>query len=261
MDNEKVNKQKVDNQKLLSSEDYIEGRNPCIEALKSGRTINKLLVAKGSKEGSINKIIRIAKDNGIVVQEVSREKLDNISESKSHQGVIALVAAKDYVEVDDILEYAASKNEHPFVVILDEIQDVHNFGSILRTADAVGVHGVIIPKRRSVSLNSSVAKTSAGAIEYVKVARVSNIAATIEGLKKSGLWIVGTEMSGEKTFYNADLKGPIALVIGSEGEGIGRLIKEKCDFLVSIPMKGEVASLNASVAAGIVMYEALKQRR
>lgn len=250
----------MDNEKFLPTEDYIEGRNPCMEALKSGRTINKLLIAKGAKEGSINKIIRMAKDNGVVVQEVNREKLDSMSEAKGHQGVIALVAAKEYVEVDDIIEYAASKNEPPFIIILDEIQDVHNFGSILRTADAVGVHGVIIPKRRSVSLNSSVAKTSAGAMEYVKVARVSNIASTIDSLKKAGLWVVGTEMTGDKTFHKADLKGSLALVIGSEGEGIGRLIKEKCDFLVSIPMKGEVASLNASVAAGIVMYEILKQR-
>lgn len=251
---------RMENESINLEEDILEGRNPCMEALKSGRTFNKILVAKGAKEGSIQKIIRMAKEQGVVVQEVHREKLDAIATTRAHQGIIAYVAAKAYVDVDDILAAAQAKNEAPFILILDEIQDVTNFGSMLRSADAVGVHGVIIPKRRSVTLNSGVAKTSAGAIEYVKVARVSNLVNTIERLKKEGVWVVGTQMAGENVFYKADLKGPIALVIGSEGEGIGRLIQEKCDFLVSIPMKGQVSSLNASVAAGIVMYEVCKQR-
>lgn len=250
----------TDEREVISSEDLLEGRNPCIEALKSGRTINKIMVVKGDREGSVKKIISMAREQGIVIQEVGRDRLDAISHTKAHQGVIAFVSAKEYVEVSDILEYAKQRNEPPFVLILDEIQDVQNFGSILRTADAAGVHGVIIPKRRSVSLNSVVAKTSAGAVEYVPVARVSNLASTIEELKKEGLWVTGTDAEGTDVYHKADLKGPLAVVIGSEGEGIGRLIREKCDFLINIPMKGQVSSLNASVAAGIVLYEALKQR-
>jgi len=244
----------------LSEEDIIEGRNPCMEAIKSGRTINKLLVSKGLKEGSIKKIIRLAKENKIVIQEVDKEKLDGLSQTNNHQGIIAVVSLKDYVEVEDILERAHSLHQKPFVVVLDEIQDVYNLGAVLRTADAVGAHGVIIPKRRSASLNSVVAKASAGAIEYVPVARVSNIPTTIDKLKREGLWVIGMDAKGEKVYHEADLKGAIALVIGSEGEGIGRLVKEKCDFLVNLPMQGNVSSLNASVSAGIVMYEALKQR-
>jgi 23S rRNA (guanosine2251-2'-O)-methyltransferase len=244
----------------LSEEDIIEGRNPCMEAIKAGRTINKLLVSKGAKEGSINKIIRMAKENKIVIQEVDKEKLDGLSQTQQHQGIIAVVSLKDYVEVEDILERANALKQTPFLVVLDEIQDVYNLGAVLRTADAVGAHGVIIPKRRSASLNSVVAKASAGAIEYVPVARVANIPSTIDKLKKEGLWVVGLDANGEKLYNQADLKGPIALVIGSEGEGIGRLVKEKCDFLVNLPMKGNVSSLNASVATGIVMYEVLKQR-
>ena len=238
----------------------IEGRNPVLEALKSDRTFNKILISKGEKEGSIKQIIALAKDKGIVIQEVDRVKLDSMSFTHAHQGVIAFASVKDYVELDDILKIAESKGEPPFIVILDEITDSYNLGSMLRTANASGAHGVIIPKRRAVGLNTAVSKASAGAVEYVPVARVTNISQTIEYLKKKNIWVVGTDSSGEKTFYDSDLKGAIALVIGSEGEGIGKLVLEKCDFVVNIPMKGQIASLNAAVAGAIVMYEILKQR-
>jgi len=238
----------------------IEGRNPVIEAIRADRAINKIFVSKGEKEGSIKYIIALAREKGIVVQEVDRSKLDTLSITRAHQGVIAFAAAKEYVDVDYILEAAASAGEAPFIIILDEITDPNNFGSILRTADAAGAHGVIIPKRRAIGLTATVSKASAGAAEYVPVARVTNLGQTIDYLKKNGVWIVGTDLTGEKPFYDSDLKGPIALVIGSEGEGMGRLVKEKCDFIVNIPMKGHVSSLNAGVAAAIVMYEILKQR-
>ncbi|HHW48082.1 MAG TPA: 23S rRNA (guanosine(2251)-2'-O)-methyltransferase RlmB [Clostridiaceae bacterium] len=240
--------------------DNIEGRNPVLEALRAGRTINKILIAKGEREGSIRQIIALAREQGVVVQEVDRAKLDNISTTYAHQGVIALAAAKDYVDVDEILNAAEQKGEPPFIIILDEINDSSNLGSILRTADAVGAHGIIIPKRRAVGLTSTVSKASAGAIEYVPVARVTNIAQTIEYLKKKNVWVVGTDAGGEKPFYSSDLTGAVALVIGSEGEGIGRLVREKCDFIVSIPMMGKISSLNAAVAAAIVMYEIRRQR-
>lgn len=240
--------------------DMLEGRNPVLEAIKSGRPINKLLVARGEREGSINYIIAHAREKGIVVQEVDRSKLDSITTTYSHQGVIAFVSVKEYVEVDDILDIARQKGEQPFILILDEITDAHNLGSILRTADAAGVHGVIIPKRRAIGLTAAVAKASAGAVEYVPVARVTNIAQTIDYLKKRNIWVAGTDSSGEKSFFRSDLKGPLALVIGSEGEGMGKLVREKCDFVVNIPMKGRISSLNASVAAAVVMYEVLKQR-
>jgi 23S rRNA (guanosine2251-2'-O)-methyltransferase len=240
--------------------DMLEGRNPIIEALKSGRSINKILISKGDREGSIIQIIALAKQNGVVIQEVDRQNLDKLSLTQAHQGVIAYVSAKDYVQVDDILKVAADKNEPAFIVILDEIFDPHNLGSILRTSDGVGAHGVIIPKRRAVGLTPIVSKASAGAIEYVPVARVSNIPQTIDYLKKKNIWVVGTDNAGRETFYEKDLTGPIAIVIGSEGKGIGRLVSEKCDFLVNIPMKGSISSLNASVAAAIVMYEISKQR-
>jgi 23S rRNA (guanosine2251-2'-O)-methyltransferase len=238
----------------------IEGRNSVMEALKAGRSINKIFVAKGEKEGSINQIITLAKQSGIIIQEADRVKLDNMSVTHAHQGIIAFASAKDYVEVDDILEIAASSGKPPFIVILDEITDAYNLGSILRTADAAGVHGIIIPKRRAIGLTASVSKASAGAIEYVPVARVTNIAQTIEYLKKKNIWVVGTDSTGEKPFYMNDLTGPIALVIGSEGEGMGKLIRESCDFTVNIPMKGRISSLNAAVAGAIVIYEILKQR-
>ncbi|KNY29237.1 23S rRNA (guanosine(2251)-2'-O)-methyltransferase RlmB [Pseudobacteroides cellulosolvens] len=240
--------------------DILEGRNPVLEALKAGRTINKILIAKGEREGSIRQIAAVAKEMGITIQEVDRRNLDNISLTKSHQGVIAYVSVKEYVEVDDILKAAENSDRPPFILILDEINDAHNLGSILRTADAVGVHGVVIPKRRAVGLTSVVAKASAGAIEYVPVARVTNIAQTIDYLKKNNIWVIGTDQTGDNEFFKSDLKGPVALVIGSEGEGMGRLVREKCDFVVRIPMLGNISSLNASVAAAVVMYEILKQR-
>lgn len=240
--------------------DKLEGRNPVIEALKSGRVINKILIAKGDREGSIKQIIALAREKGVIIQETDRNKLNSISSTDAHQGVIALVSMKDYVELDDILKIADNKGEPAFLVILDEITDSNNLGSILRTANAVGAHGVIIPKRRAVGLSAAVAKASAGAIEYVPVSKVTNISQTIDYLKKKGVWVVATDLSGNKPFYKNDLTGPIALVIGSEGNGIGRLILEKCDFIVNIPMHGQISSLNAAVAGAIVMYEISKQR-
>lgn len=240
--------------------DRLEGRNPIIEALKAGKTIDKLFVLKGKREGSIFQIIAMAKENGVVIQEVEKTKLDEMSRTHSHQGVIAFVSEHSYVDVEDILVAASKKGEQPFIIILDEITDPHNLGSVLRSANASGAHGVIIPKRRSVGLSAIVAKSSAGAIEYVPVAKVSNIAQTIDYLKKQGIWVIGTDADGSKVYYNTELKGPIAIVIGSEGEGMGRLVKEKCDYLVKIPMKGEITSLNAGVAAAILMFEVSKQR-
>ncbi|KUO68103.1 MAG: RNA methyltransferase [Clostridia bacterium BRH_c25] len=237
----------------------IEGRNPVLEALKSGREIDKLFVQKNVGEGSIRQIIAIAREKKILIKEVDKAKLDGLSSTRNHQGVIASAALYKYYEVDDMLNAAKEKGEDPFIIILDEITDNNNLGSVLRTADAAGVHGVIIPKRRAVSLTPAVAKISAGAIEYVPVAKVTNLNQTMEYLKKAGLWIVGAEMGGE-TYYSKDMTGPVALVIGSEGEGLGRLIKENCDFLVSIPMKGKISSLNAAVSAAIILFEIQKQR-
>ena len=242
------------------STDKIVGRNPVMEALKSGREIDKILIAKGTEGGSLIKIIGKAKDKGIPIQYVERQKLNEMSEDHAHQGIIATVAAYEYSDVEDILDRAKEKGADPFILILDEIMDPHNLGSIMRTADAVGVDGIIIPKRRSVGLTATVAKSSAGAIEYVPVAKVSNIAQTIERIKEKGIWVAGADMSGANDHYNTDLKGPLALVIGNEGEGISRLIKEKCDFLVKLPMVGQVSSLNASVAAAVLMYEAFRQK-
>lgn len=238
----------------------LEGRNPVIEALKSGRTIEKLYIAKGSIEGSIRQIISMAKDRGIVINEVDRVKLDVMSETKNHQGVVAIVSPYTYVEVDDILEDARTKGEQPFIILLDEIYDPHNLGSVLRTANACGAHGVIISKRRAVGLTPAVAKASAGAVEYVRVSRVTNISQTIKYLKEKGIWVAGADMDGEKMYYEADLSGPIALVIGSEGEGMGKLIKNNCDFIVKMPMKGQISSLNAGVAGAVLMYEVVRQR-
>lgn len=238
----------------------IEGRNPVLEALKSGREIDKIFIQKGAGEGSIRQIIAIAREKNILIKEVDKAKLDNLSVTHNHQGVIASAALYKYYDVDEILDIAKEKNEDPFIIILDEITDNNNLGSILRTADAAGVHGIIIPKRRSAALTPVVAKTSAGAIEYVPVAKVTNLSQTMEYLKKQGLWIVGAEMSGD-TYYEKDMTGPIALVIGSEGEGIGRLVKENCDYLVKIPMTGKISSLNAGVSAGIIAYEIFRQRQ
>jgi 23S rRNA (guanosine2251-2'-O)-methyltransferase len=240
--------------------DKLEGRNPVLEALRSGRSINRILVSKGEKEGSIKQIIALARQKHAVIQEIDRSRLDAMSETGSHQGVIALVAAKDYADVDDILKAAADSGRPPFIVILDEITDPHNLGSILRTANAAGVHGVIIPKRRAIGLTPAVSKASAGAVEYVPVARVTNLVQTIEYLKKQNIWVVGTDAGAEKPYFDCDLTGGIALVVGSEGEGMGRLVREACDFTVSIPMAGEISSLNAAVAGAIVIYEIVRQR-
>ena len=251
------------NEKQLEENDYddiVEGRNAVLELLDSDRDINKIFVQSGERHGSINKIIAIAKENKVVVTEVEKSKLDFMSKTKNHQGVIAVVPPFNYCEVEDILEYAKSKNEDVFILILDGIEDPHNLGSIIRTAETAGVHGIIIPKRRTVTVNSTVAKVSAGAVEHMKIARVTNISDTIRKLKENGLWIIGTDGSATTLYYNQDLKGDIAIVIGSEGFGMSRLVKENTDMLVKIPMKGKVTSLNASVSAGIVMYEAVKQR-
>lgn len=241
-------------------EDLIEGRNAVIEALKSDRTIEQILLAKGDLEGAVNVILALAKEKGIVIKEVDRRKLDGMSTTGSHQGVIAITTPFNYCELEDILAAAKEKGEEPFIIILDEIEDPHNLGSIIRTAEVCGAHGIIIPKRRNVGVTASVYKSSAGAVEYVKIAKVTNINGAIETLKKRGIWIYGADMDAREYSYQANLKGAVALVIGSEGRGISRLTKEKCDNLVKIPMKGNVNSLNASVAAGILMYEVMKNR-
>ena len=251
------------NEKQLEENEYdniVEGRNAVLELLDSDRDINKIFVQSGERHGSINKIIAIAKENKVVVTEVEKSKLDFMSKTKNHQGVIAVVPPFNYCEVEDILEYAKSKNEDVFILILDGIEDPHNLGSIIRIAETAGVHGIIIPKRRTVTVNSTVAKVSAGAVEHMKIARVNNITDTIRKLKENGLWIIGTDGSATTLYYNQDLKGDIAIVIGSEGFGMSRLVKENTDMLVKIPMKGKITSLNASVSAGIIMYEAVKQR-
>ncbi len=242
------------------TDEIIFGRNSVIEALKSGTPINKLLYQEGEKSGSINSIIAMAKEKGIVYTEVRKEKLDELTGGGNHQGALVYVAPTEYADVDDIFKVAEEKNEAPFIIILDEIQDAGNLGAIIRTADSVGAHGVIISKRRAAPLTAAVAKASSGAISYVKVARVPNIPQLLDELKEKGLWIAGTDLTGETKFYEADLKGPLGIVIGSEGNGMGRLVREKCDMVLTIPMAGSVSSLNASVAAGVVLYEAFKQR-
>lgn len=245
----------------LEHTDKIEGRNPVFEALKSGRQIDKLLIQRDLTDGSIAKIRAMARDKRVVISEVAKQKLDHLSLTGAHQGVIACVAMHQYYEVDDLLAVAEERGEAPFLIIADEITDPHNLGSILRTANAAGAHGVIIPKHRAVGLSAIVAKASAGAIEYVKVARVLNLARTIDKLKEKGVWVFGSQMDAPQTYDEADYQGAIAIVVGNEGAGISRLILEKCDFLVSIPMQGEINSLNASVAAAVLMMEAAKQRR
>ncbi len=241
-------------------DDIVEGRNAVLELLNSDRDINKIFVQSGERHGSINKIIAVAKENKVVVTEVEKSKLDFMSKTKNHQGVIAVVPPFNYCEVEDILDFAKSKNEDAFILILDGIEDPHNLGSIIRTAETAGVHGIIIPKRRTVTVNSTVAKVSAGAVEHMKIARVNNITETIRKLKENGLWIIGTDGEARTLCYNQDLKGDIAIIIGSEGFGMSRLVKENTDMLVKIPMKGKITSLNASVSAGIIIYEAVKQR-
>ena len=237
----------------------IEGRNAVIEAFRSGKTIDKLFVLDGCHDGPVNTITREARKGDTIINYVSKERLDSISKTGKHQGVIAYAAAYEYAEVDDILAAAREKNEPPFIFVLDNIEDPHNLGAIIRTANLAGAHGVIIPKRNAAGLTATVARTSAGALNYTPVAKVTNISATIEELKKEGLWFVCADMGGE-TMYNIDLKGAIGLVIGNEGEGVSRLVKEKCDFIAAIPMKGNIDSLNASVAAGVLAYEIVRQR-
>ena len=237
----------------------IEGRNAVLEAFRSGKTIDKLFVQDGCKDGPILSITREARKHDTLIKYVPRERLDQLSETGKHQGVIAYAAAYEYAEVEDILKNARDKGEEPFIFLLDNIEDPHNLGAIIRTANLAGAHGVIIPKRRAVGLTATVAKTSAGALNYTPVAKVTNRAATIDALKKEGLWFVCADMGGE-SMYRLNLKGPIGLVIGNEGEGVSRLVKEKCDYIASIPMKGDIDSLNASVAAGVLAYEIVRQR-
>src|SRR5690554_2861734 len=237
----------------------IEGKNAVIEAFRSGKTIDRVFILEGSHDGPTNTIIKEAKKNNAIVDFVKKERLDQMSETGKHQGVIASVAAYEYATVEEILDIAKEKGEPPFIILLDSIQDPHNLGAIIRTANLVGAHGIIIPKRRAVGLTATVAKASAGAINYTPVAKVTNLADTIEKLKKEGLWFVCADMDGE-LMYHLDLTGPIGLVIGNEGQGVGRLIKEKCDFISKVPMYGDIDSLNASVAAGVLAYEIVRQR-
>ena len=236
-----------------------QGRNAVLEAFRYGKTIDKLFILDGCQDGPIKSIVREAKKTDAIINYVDKERLDRLAGTGHHQGVVAIGAAYEYAEVDDILASAKEKGEDPFIFILDEIEDPHNLGAIIRTANLAGAHGVIIPKRRAVGLTATVAKTSAGAINYTPVAKVTNISQTIEELKKHGLWFVCADMGGE-TMYNLNLKGPIGLVIGNEGNGVSRLVKDKCDFIASIPMKGDIDSLNASVAAGVLAYEIVRQR-
>lgn len=237
----------------------IEGRNTVIEAYRAGKTIDKIFILDGSQDGPMMTIKREAKKNGTLIKFVDKERLDQMSETGKHQGVIAYIAAYEYAEVSDMIAAAKEKGEQPFLFLLDNIEDPHNLGAIIRTANLAGAHGVIIPKNRAVGLTATVARTSAGALNYTPVAKVTNLSKTIEDLKKEGLWFVCADMGGT-TMYQLDLKGPIGLVIGSEGEGVGRLVKEKCDMVASIPMKGNIDSLNASVAAGVLAYEIVRQR-
>ena len=241
-----------------SYEDVVAGRNAVLELLKSEKDINKIYIERGEKHGSINEIIAKAKDARIVLVEVDKMKLDQMAEN--HQGVVAVIPPFNYCEIEEILECAKNKNEDPFILILDGIEDPHNFGSIIRTAETAGVHGIIIPKRRNVAVNSTVAKVSTGATTYMKIARVNNLNDTIRRLKEEGLWVIGTDGDAETLYYNQDLKGPLAIIIGSEGFGMSKLVRENSDILIKIPMKGKITSLNASVSTGIVIYEAVKQR-
>lgn len=237
----------------------VEGRNAVLEAFRSGKTVDKLFILTGCQDGPVQSIVREAKKGDTLIQYVSKERLDQMSETGRHQGVIAYTAAYDYAEIEDMFKLAEERGEAPFIFLLDNIEDPHNLGAIIRTANLAGAHGVIIPKRRAVGLTATVAKTSAGALNYTPVAKVTNISKTIEELKERGMWFVCADMGGE-VMYNLDLKGPIGLVIGNEGEGVSRLVSEKCDFTASIPMKGNIDSLNASVAAGVLAYEIVRQR-
>lgn len=238
----------------------IEGRNAVIEALRSGTAIDKIYIARGETDATLGHIASTAREKGVVVVEADRRKLDGLSRTHAHQGVIAMAAVREYVSVDEILAAAREKGEAPLLVVCDELSDPHNLGAVIRTAECAGAHGVIIPKRRSAGLTAVVAKTSAGAVSHVPVARVANLPSLLKELKKEGIWVFGTAADGDTSLYDADLKGPAAIVIGSEGDGMGRLVAENCDFKVSIPMRGKLNSLNASAAAAILLYEAVRQR-
>ena len=249
----------MNNETSNNETNIIFGRNPVLEAIRSGREIDRLYIAHGVTSGSISEIIAKCSARGILIKEISSQKLDYYCNGGNHQGVALMIASHEYSTVEEILEFAKTRNESPFIIICDEIEDPHNLGAIIRTAESCGVHGIIIPKRRSASLNATVAKTSAGALEYMKVARVTNIANTIDLLKKEGVWIFGADMNG-KDYKKFDYSVPLALIIGNEGKGIGTLTRKKCDETISLPMRGKINSLNASVAAGILMYEVLKHR-
>ncbi len=249
-----------ENGREVYENDVIEGRNAVIEALRAGRAIDKIFIAKGDVDKTLGHIASKAREQGVVVVEADRRKLDFMSRTKAHQGVIALAAVRAYCEIADILALAAERGEAPFVVLCDEISDPHNLGAIIRTAECVGAHGVVIPKRRSAGLTAIVGKASAGAAEHMLIARVANLSAAIKELQAAGLWVYGTAADGACPLWKTDLRGPIALVIGSEGDGMSRLVKENCDFVLSLPMKGKLNSLNASAAAAVTMYEILRQR-
>lgn len=257
---EKEQRSKEQSDKQKTFDDQVEGRNAVIELLESGKDINKIFVTKGEKHGSIHKIIAMAKENRVIIIEKEKRQMEEIAQTQNYQGVIAVVPPFQYCEVEDILQEAKNKQEDPLVLILDGIEDPHNLGSIIRTAETAGVHGIVIPKRRAASVNSTVNKVSAGAVQHMKIARVTNISDTIDILKKEGLWICGTEIQTKTYYYDQELTGPIGIVIGNEGNGISQKVKKNCDFLVKIPMKGKITSLNASVSTGIILYEAVKQR-
>ena len=255
---DKENKIEENIEKIFT--DQIEGRNAVIELLESKKDINKIYVTKGEKKGSINKIIAMANEKKVIIVEKDKKQMDLMAQSENYQGVIAIVPPYEYVEVEDIINTAKERNEKPFILILDGIEDTHNLGAIIRTAETAGVHGIIIPKRRSANVNSTVSKVACGALEYMKIARVNNITDTIKKLKEQDIWICGTTIDAEKYYYEQDLNMPIAIVIGNEAKGISDLVKRNCDFSVKIPMKGNITSLNASVSTGIIVYEALYQR-
>ena len=243
-----------------SYDDQIEGRNAVLELLESNKDINKIYIQAGERKGSINKIIAMAKEKRVVIVEKDKKQMDMLAGTQNYQGVIAIVPPYEYAEVEDILDVAKEKSEDPFILILDSIEDTHNLGAIIRTAETAGVHGIIIPKRRAAGVNSTVSKVASGALSHIKIARVNNLNDTINKLKENGVWICGTALDAKEYYYNQDLKGPLAIVIGNEGKGMSDLVKKNCDFLVKIPMKGKTQSLNASVSTGIIVYEALKQR-
>ena len=247
--------------KKESYQDQVEGRNSVLELLESGKDINKIFVTRGENHGSIHQIIAKARERKIIIVEKDKKQMQEMAQTENFQGVIAIVPPFDYCEIDDILQEAKNRNEDPFVLILDGIEDPHNLGSIIRTAETAGVHGIIIPKRRAATVNSTVNKASAGAVEHMKIARVNNITDAMNTLKEEGLWICGTDIATDKYYYDQDLTGPLGIVIGNEGQGMSEKVKKNCDFLVKIPMKGKITSLNASVSAGIVVYEAVKQRK